>query len=61
MNGQTFEVGTDVHEVVPRPNAEELQDIVFVAFGEAKNLPQTERLEVGRYMAQLAKNLLEKD
>ena len=61
MNGKTFEVGTDVNQISPPPSAQELQEITFVAFAYAKSLPEAQRVEMGRYMGQLSKGLLEKE
>ena len=59
MNGKIFEVGTDTFQVTPRPNAQEVQEIAYVAFVEASSLSQEQKAEVGNYLAKLAKNLLE--
>lgn len=60
MNGKVFEVGTDVHEIAPKPDAEEVQGIVYAAFLEAQTLPSQQRVEVGQYVSKLANTLLEK-
>lgn len=61
MNGKIFEVGTDVSEIQPQPSSEEIQEIVFAAFTEAMTLPDKKRAEVGRYLADLSKGLLDKE
>lgn len=61
LNGKVFEVGTEVHQIEPRPEAVDVEGIVYAAFVEAMTLPQKDKQQVGNYLAELSKKLLEKE